>query len=70
MADEWSIAELPASICVWLASSEADFLKGRLFWANWDVEEMKKREHEIIDQNLLTLALHGLASGTFGGLKD
>ncbi|RFU26114.1 hypothetical protein B7463_g10223, partial [Scytalidium lignicola] len=35
--------ELPASFMVWLATPETDFLKGRMVWANWDVEELKQR---------------------------
>jgi hypothetical protein len=56
-------------MCVWLASSNADFLRGRLLWANWDVEEMKQREQEIVEKNLLTIALSGLESGEYLGLK-
>ncbi|RFN54751.1 nad(p)-binding protein [Fusarium flagelliforme] len=28
---------LPADFTVWLASSEASFLKGKIVWANWDL---------------------------------
>ncbi|KAF1937836.1 NAD(P)-binding protein [Clathrospora elynae] len=38
---------LPAAFCVWLASPEAVFLKGKFVWANWDVEELKERKAEI-----------------------
>lgn len=31
---------LPGSFCVWLASQEAVFLKGRFLWASWDVDEL------------------------------
>ena len=40
-------ASLPANFMVWLASPEADFLKSRYLWANWDVEEMIARKAEI-----------------------
>jgi len=50
---------LPAAFCVWLASRESDFVKGRLVWANWDVEELKQMENEIMEKNLLTLGLIG-----------
>ncbi|KAF9766027.1 hypothetical protein IL306_001605 [Fusarium sp. DS 682] len=50
---------LPASYCVWLAASkEADCLKGRFLWTNWDVTELLQRKGEIEKQNLL---VHGLA---------
>jgi len=52
---------LPADFMVWLASSEAAFLKGRYVWANWDVEEMLARKEEIeADPNLLTMTLEEL----------
>jgi len=35
-------AELPAGFAVWLSSREADFLRGRFLWANWDVEQLIK----------------------------
>ncbi|EON61154.1 hypothetical protein W97_00365 [Coniosporium apollinis CBS 100218] len=38
---------LPAAFCVWLASPEAAFLKGKFVWSNWDVEELKERKTEI-----------------------
>lgn len=32
---------------LWLASPEAAFLKSRLVWANWDVDELKSQAKEI-----------------------
>ena len=32
---------------VWLASPEAAFLKGKLVWANWDVDELKSQAQDI-----------------------
>ncbi|MCJ1479304.1 hypothetical protein MMC13_007989 [Lambiella insularis] len=52
--------ELPAAFCVWLASPEAEFLKGKMLWANWDVEEMSARKEEIAkDGDFLTMNLEG-----------
>lgn len=34
--------EMAAGFAVWLASSEAEFLRGRFLWGNWDVDELKK----------------------------
>ncbi|KAK9311435.1 hypothetical protein V1522DRAFT_48066 [Lipomyces starkeyi] len=50
---------LPAGLSVWLASTEADFLKGRMLWANWDLEELKSKEEEIVDGDLLKIILNG-----------
>lgn len=52
--------ELPANFMVWLASPEADFLKRRFLWANWDVEELIARKAEIEANPLLfTITLGG-----------
>lgn len=39
---------LPADYLVWIASPQADFLKDRLVFASWDVEELAARKKEII----------------------
>ncbi|KAK5061067.1 hypothetical protein LTR84_007608 [Exophiala bonariae] len=44
---------LPAHFTVWLASAEADFLRGRYIWVNWDVEELTSRRQEIEKDPLL-----------------
>ena len=54
-----SILDLPASFCVWLASGESDFLKGRMVWANWDVNELEAKSQEIVERDLLTMRLSG-----------
>lgn len=38
---------LPAQYAVWLCSPEADFLKGRFLWAQWDVEELMAKKAAI-----------------------
>ncbi|OAP58448.1 hypothetical protein AYL99_07538 [Fonsecaea erecta] len=59
--DFFDAPELPANFMVWLASSEADFLKsGRFLWANWDVEELIARKAEIeADQALFRITIGG-----------
>ncbi|KAI1311997.1 cellulase signal transduction associated dehydrogenase [Xylaria venustula] len=39
---------LPANFLVWIASPEASFLRGKLVFAAWDVEELKSRKQEIV----------------------
>lgn len=51
---------LPAHFCVWLASSEAAFLKSKFVWANWDVEELVARQEEIKNSRLFTWVLDGV----------
>lgn len=38
---------------MWLSSPEAEFLKNRFVWANWDAEELIARSKEIADDQLL-----------------
>lgn len=52
-------ARLPADFCVWLASPEARFLKGKYLWANWDVEELKANAEKIKASSLMELGLIG-----------
>ena len=44
---------------VWLASPEAQFLKGKYLWANWDVDELKARAKEIEATSELSIGLGG-----------
>ncbi|KAJ4129465.1 hypothetical protein NW765_016338 [Fusarium oxysporum] len=55
---------LPAHFIVWAASPQAEFLHGRLVWANWDVKELKgevfKKQLED-NPNLLMVGVEGLS---------
>ncbi|KPM35466.1 hypothetical protein AK830_g11094 [Neonectria ditissima] len=51
---------LPAAFLVWLASPEAEFLKGKFVWVNWDAEELISRAEEIENSMLLTVYLGGV----------
>lgn len=42
-----SIADLPGHSYVWLASPEAEFLRNKFVWCNWDAEELVARKEEI-----------------------
>jgi NAD(P)-dependent dehydrogenase (short-subunit alcohol dehydrogenase family) len=52
---------LPGQFHLWLASSEAEFLKGRFVWVNWDVDELKAHAEEIKGSALLKIDLNGVA---------
>ncbi|KAF4445472.1 hypothetical protein F53441_10814 [Fusarium austroafricanum] len=54
-------AALAAQFVVWLASPEAEFLKGKFVWANWDVDELKARADEIKNSLLFKTILNGVA---------
>ncbi|MCJ1394764.1 hypothetical protein MMC18_007644 [Xylographa bjoerkii] len=58
---------LPAAFCVWLASPESDFLKGRLVWSNWDVTKLKERKEEIKEKDLLRVQLLGWLGAPYLG---
>lgn len=51
---------LPGQFNLWLASPEAEFLKGKFIWVNWDVEELKALAGEIKGSALLKIDLHGV----------
>ena len=52
-------AKLPGHFMSWLSSPEAAFLKGKLVWANWDVEELKVASAKIQEGSLLTVGMQG-----------
>ncbi|KAL4877736.1 hypothetical protein BJY04DRAFT_209653 [Aspergillus karnatakaensis] len=39
---------LPADFLVWIASPEAEFLRNKIVFAAWDVDELKARTNEIV----------------------
>ncbi|KAK2749351.1 hypothetical protein FQN55_003677 [Onygenales sp. PD_40] len=51
---------LPAHFNVWIASPEAEFLKGKFVWANWDVDEVKALAKEVEESMLLRIYLNGV----------
>ncbi|RDL41956.1 Uncharacterized protein BP5553_01935 [Venustampulla echinocandica] len=51
--------ELPASFMVWAASPEAEFLRNKYMWANWDVDELKAQKEELVSSPQLTIGLLG-----------
>jgi hypothetical protein len=53
------IVNLPAHFLVWAASEESTFLKNKLVFAAWDVEELKARKDEIANSSELTIGLNG-----------
>ncbi|KUJ22346.1 NAD(P)-binding protein [Mollisia scopiformis] len=51
--------DLAANFMLWLASPEADFLKGRFAWVHWDIDELKAKKEEILSGDLLKYTLGG-----------
>ncbi|KAH8894455.1 NAD(P)-binding protein [Thozetella sp. PMI_491] len=60
--------ELPGHFCVWLASPEADFLRSKFVWVNWDVDELKDRKEEILTSDLLDIKIGGVSFTGFQGV--
>jgi NAD(P)-dependent dehydrogenase (short-subunit alcohol dehydrogenase family) len=59
-ADCFETVELPAHFIAWILSGEAAFLRSRMVWANWDVEELKEMEGKIAeDPALLNMGMNG-----------
>ncbi|KFY35279.1 hypothetical protein V494_06056 [Pseudogymnoascus sp. VKM F-4513 (FW-928)] len=56
---EFDDIELPASFAVWIVSPEAEFLRGKFVWSNWDIEELKAKKEHLVSTNDLTLGLLG-----------
>ncbi len=54
--------DLAADFIVWAASSQAEWLRGKMVWSNWDVDELMKRKEEILAGGKLTLGLNGWPS--------
>lgn len=53
---------------MWLASGEAEFLRGKFVFANWDVDELKARKSEIVGTETLVIGLDGLSFADWTGL--
>ncbi len=51
--------DLGANFTVWAASPEAEFLKGKFIWSNWDVDELKTKKDELTSSSQLTIGLLG-----------
>jgi hypothetical protein len=45
---------------VWAASHEADFIRNKFVWVNWDVEELKEVIENAEDKQMFTLAVNGM----------
>jgi hypothetical protein len=57
---EYNIVDLGANFIVWACSPEAEFLKGRMIWCNWDVEQLVAKKAQIeADPMLMTTGVYG-----------
>lgn len=51
---------LSSDAAVWLASDEADFLAGRMYWVAWDAEELMRQKEQILEEDQLRTGLKGI----------
>ena len=56
-------ADLPGSFIVWAVSPEAEFLRGKYLWVNWDVDELKSRKDELSRPDQLSITMNGWPFG-------
>lgn len=56
------IVALPSHYTVWVASPEAEFLRGKMSSCNWDVDEMKTKADKIAGSDLFTTTVLGAGS--------
>jgi hypothetical protein len=52
-------AQLSSHFSVWVSSPEADFLRGKFVWINWDVEELKANSKKIQESDIFTTTIGG-----------
>ena len=57
------IEELATNFVVWITSPEAEFLRGKFAWSNWDVEELVANKEELLSSSKLSLGLLGWVEG-------
>lgn len=61
MVTDIGVVELAASFIVWAASPEAEFLRNKFVWSNWDVDELIAKKEELVNSLDLTIGLLGWA---------
>lgn len=54
---------------MWLVSPEADFLRGKFVWVNWDVDELKARKEEILSTDLMETKIGGVSFVGWNGTQ-
>jgi hypothetical protein len=54
------LVNLPGQFHVWLVSPEAEFLKGKFVWVNWDVDELIAGAEELKYPMALQVGLNGV----------
>ncbi|ETI19902.1 hypothetical protein G647_08917 [Cladophialophora carrionii CBS 160.54] len=53
-------ADLAGQFVLWAVSPEAKFLRNKYLWANWDVDELKRRREELGQPHQLNIRMNGL----------
>jgi NAD(P)-dependent dehydrogenase (short-subunit alcohol dehydrogenase family) len=54
---------LAGQFFAWAATDEAEFLRDRFVWAEWDIAELEAKKDEIIEKDLLLITIDGFNRG-------
>ena len=54
---------LAGQFFAWAATDEADFLRDRFVWAEWDIDELKAKKDQILENDLLLTTIDGFNKG-------
>lgn len=55
--------KLAGQFFAWAASDEAEWLRDRFVWAEWDIDELLEKKTEILDKDLLLITIDGFERG-------
>jgi NADP-dependent 3-hydroxy acid dehydrogenase YdfG len=61
--DGMTDGKMAGQFYAWAATEEAAFLTGRFLWAEWDIEELKAKKDEILENDLLLTTIDGFNRG-------
>ena len=54
---------LAGQFFAWAATDEAEFLRDRFVWAEWDIDELKAKKGKILEEDLLLVTIDGFNKG-------
>jgi len=64
------LVDLSGHFCLWLASPEAKFLRGKFVWVNWSADELIDRKKEISSTDVLDIKLGGVSFVGWDGSEN
>ncbi|KEF62124.1 uncharacterized protein A1O9_00096 [Exophiala aquamarina CBS 119918] len=61
---------LSGQFFAWAATDEAEFVRDRFHWAEWDIAELEAKKAEIIEKDLLLITIGGFSKGFWGSSRQ